>query len=82
MIENHLRIGDMLLCGADMHEVDWTELPWEATCRACFAVARAESVDQRNTPHAFAYPSHCAECNLNDPMRAFRRDAPTWDGRW
>jgi hypothetical protein len=34
--------------------------PWQVTCRASFAVARAESVDDRLKPHPFAYHEHCA----------------------
>jgi hypothetical protein len=51
-------------------------------CRSCIAVLRAESVDQRGVPHPFVHSGHCVECNLNDPVRAFRRDQPSWNGRW
>lgn len=41
-----------------------------------------ESVDNPLKPHPFKWPTHCASCHVNDPVRAFRRDAKPWNGSW
>jgi hypothetical protein len=72
--DQHYRLDDgNMLCGSA--DGTSTREPWRVTCRACLAVARAESVDDRLKPHPFAYPEHCAACHSDDPLRAFRRDA-------
>lgn len=58
----------------------WSYLPWEVTCRACFAVARAESVDQRSKPHPFVYTGHCAVCMSERHYTP--RETRSWNGRW
>jgi hypothetical protein len=78
----HYRLeGGGTLCGST-DGGSTRDRPWAVNCPACLQVAAAESIDQRSEPHPFAYPSHCAACNLNGPVRALRRDRPNWNGRW
>jgi hypothetical protein len=78
----HYRLEDStLLCGAS-EGLSTHDEPWNVTCPACIAVARAETVDDRLKPHPFKYPEHCAACHEIDPYRAWRRDAKPWNGSW
>jgi hypothetical protein len=66
-----------MLCGAA--DGISTREQWTVTCRACLAVARAESVDQPG-PHPFVHTEHCAVCLGDGPRRKY--DARPWNSSW
>jgi hypothetical protein len=78
----HYRLEDGgTLCGGT-DGASTRDRPWAVSCPACLGICAAESIDQRTEPHPFAYPSHCAACCTDDPVKSLRRDRPSWNGHW